>query len=149
MQDCIEKVIDLNAPIDRVWRAITDHEEFGQWFRVALHGPFVVGEISRGRVTYPGYEHMEWYATVQAMEPQRLFSFTWCPYTPEEGEETPTEPTTLVEFRFEPHGDGTRLTVTESGFSALPQDARLEKAWRMNSQGWEAQADNIRAHIDG
>ena len=68
MEDRIEKTIELTAPVARVWRALTNHEEFGVWFRVKLDGPFVVGEVSRGRITYPGYEHMKWEATVQAME---------------------------------------------------------------------------------
>ncbi|MBV9509159.1 MAG: vanillate O-demethylase oxidoreductase VanB, partial [Caulobacteraceae bacterium] len=36
MTDRIEKTIELRAPLERVWRAIIDHEQFGAWFRVAL-----------------------------------------------------------------------------------------------------------------
>ena len=77
MNDRIEKRIELKAPISRVWRAVTDYREFGEWFRVKLDGPFVPGQVSRGRITYPGYEHVKWEAVVQKMEPERLFSFTW------------------------------------------------------------------------
>src|SRR5678816_3476344 len=84
MTDRIEKVIELSAPLARVWRALTDHKEFGIWFRVELEGPFVVGQISRGRTTYPGYEGMKWEATIVAMEPERLFAFRWCPYEHED-----------------------------------------------------------------
>src|SRR5437899_1549828 len=80
MTDRIEKTIELKAPVSRVWRALTDHREFGTWFRVRLDGPFVPGQVSRGHITYPGYEHVKWEATVQRMEPERLFSFTWHPY---------------------------------------------------------------------
>ena len=47
-QDRIEKIVDLAAPVSRVWRALTDHEEFGQWFRVRLDGPFEVGATTTG-----------------------------------------------------------------------------------------------------
>ena len=77
MNDAIEKRIELKAPVSRVWRALTDHREFGEWFRVKLEGPFVPGQVSRGQITYPGYEHVKWEAVVQKMEPERLFSFTW------------------------------------------------------------------------
>ena len=77
MNDSIEKRIELKAPISRVWRALTDYREFGEWFRVKLDGPFVPGQVSRGQMTYPGYEHVKWEAVVQKMEPERLFSFTW------------------------------------------------------------------------
>jgi uncharacterized protein YndB with AHSA1/START domain len=79
MSDSIEKRIELKAPVSRVWRALTDHREFGEWFRVKLDGPFVPGQVSRGRIAYPGYEHVKWEATVQKMEPEWLFSFTWHP----------------------------------------------------------------------
>ena len=57
MIDRIEKTIEIKAPVSRVWRALTDHREFGAWFRVRLEGPFVPGQVSRGQITYPGYEH--------------------------------------------------------------------------------------------
>jgi uncharacterized protein YndB with AHSA1/START domain len=77
----IEKRIELHAPVARVWRAITDYREFGQWFKVQLDGPFLPGQVSRGHITYPGYEHIAWEARIEAIEPQRLFSFTW-PHVP-------------------------------------------------------------------
>ena len=54
MNDRIEKRIELKAPISRVWRALTDYREFSEWFRVKLENPFVVGQVSRGRITYRG-----------------------------------------------------------------------------------------------
>ena len=148
MQDHIEKSIELRAPVARVWRALTDHREFGEWFRVKLDGPFVVGEVTRGRITYPGCEHMKWEATVQAMEPERLFSFRWCPYADDPDIDYSNEPQTLVEFRLESTSDGTRLVISESGFNALPDDARRIDALRLNTQGWNEQAKNIEGHVE-
>ena len=147
MQNEIEKSIDLNAPVARVWRALTDHREFGEWFRVDLDGPFAVGEVSRGRITYPGYEHLKWEATVLTMEPERLFSLTWCPYGGDPDTDYSNEPKTLVEFRLEPKSEGTRLVITESGFDALPDDQRRVDALRSNEQGWSEQVKNIAAHV--
>ena len=81
MNNRIEKRIELKAPVSRVWRALTDHREFGEWFRVRLEGPFVPGQIVRGQITYSGYEHVTFEAVVQKMEPERLFSYTWHPYS--------------------------------------------------------------------
>ncbi len=148
MQDSIEKRIDLKAPVARVWRALTDHREFGAWFRVDLEGPFAVGEVSRGRITYPGYEHLKWEATVEAMEPESLFAFTWCPYGGDPDVDYSDEPTTRVEFRLEPTEGGTRLVISESGFDALPDDPRRVDALRRNTQGWNEQAKNISAHVE-
>lgn len=147
MSDRIEKTIELKAPPSRVWRALTDHREFGAWFRVALEGPFVVGETSRGRITYPGYEHIVWEAKVMAMEPQTYFAFTWHPYAVDPKADYSAETPTLVEFRLEPMaGGGTRLTLTESGFDRIPPQ-RCAEAFRMNEGGWEEQMENIRAHL--
>ena len=148
MQDSIEKSVELKAPVARVWRALTDYTEFGQWFRVDLDGPFVVGEISTGQITYPGYEHLKWEATVQAMEPERLFSLRWCPYGGDPDTDYSNEPTTLVEFRLEAISDGTRLDIKESGFTALPDDERRIDAFRSNSQGWTGQVEHITAHVE-
>ena len=64
--DRIEKQIELKAPVERVWRALTDYKEFGEWFRVKLDGPFKVGRESTGFITWPGYEHLKWTAVVRA-----------------------------------------------------------------------------------
>ena len=147
MQDSIERIIELKAPVSRVWRAITDYREFGEWFRVDLDNPFVVGELTTGAVTYPGYEGMKWEATVEAMEPERRFSFRWCPWAKDD-EDYSNEPTTLVEFRLEPTAAGTRLVVTESGFSKLPDEPKAIDAMRQNSGGWDAQAGHIAAYVE-
>src|SRR6478672_3464683 len=76
----IKKTLDLNSPPAKVWKALTDHEQFGAWFRVKLEAPFQLGKQARGRITHPGYEHVEWKATVVAMEPEKRFAFTWQPY---------------------------------------------------------------------
>ncbi len=146
MNDRIEKRIELAAPVSRVWRALTDYREFGEWFRVKLEGPFVVGQVSRGQITYPGFEHVKWQATVQKMERERLFSFTWHPYAVDPKVDYSQEPPTLVEFRLEKTAGGTLLTVTESGFDKIPKHRRAE-AFRMNEGGWTAQLENIERHV--
>ena len=147
MQDRIEKVVELAASVSRVWRALTDHQEFGQWFRVDLDGPFKTGEVSRGKITYPGCEHMPWVAVVERMEPERLFSFAWPAYFDDSDPDYSNVPKTVVEFRLEPIQTGTRLTITESGFAAIPDPRGLE-ALRRNTQGWNEQAKNIAAHVE-
>jgi uncharacterized protein YndB with AHSA1/START domain len=140
--------MDLRAPVSRVWKALTDHQEFGKWFRVRLDGPFVPGQVSRGNVTYPGYEHLKWEAVVQKMEPERLFSFTWHPYAVEPNHDYSGEPPTLVEFTVRPTATGTRLTVVESGFDKLPAHRR-DLAFHRNEEGWAIQVKNIAEHVDG
>ena len=144
--DRIEKRIELNAPPARVWRALTDYKEFGEWFRVRLESPFVPGESVRGRITYPGFEHLTMEVVVRKMEPERLFSFHWHPYAVDPKVDYSKEPPTLVEFRLEKTATGTSLVVTESGFDSIPATRRAE-AFRMNSGGWTEQLKNIEAYV--
>jgi uncharacterized protein YndB with AHSA1/START domain len=146
MQNRIEKQIGLKAPVSRVWRALTDFNEFGEWFRVKLEGPFVVGQVARGMITYPGYEHVRWEAVVVKMEPERLFSYTWHPYSVDPAIDYSKETPTLVEFRLEATAGGTLLTLTESGFENIPAERR-DVALRMNEGGWTAQMKNIERHV--
>ena len=144
--DRIEKQIELKAPLARVWRALTDHKEFGEWFRVSLEAPFVPGETTRGNITYPGYEHLVMEVVVQKMEPERLFSFHWHPAAVDPNVDYSKEPSTLVEFKLERVGSGTLLLVTESGFDAIPA-GRRDEAFRMNDDGWTEQVKNIEAYV--
>ena len=146
MQNRIEKRIELKAPVSRVWRALTDYREFGEWFQVKLEGPFVPGQVSRGHITYPGYEHLKWEAVVQKMEPERLFSFTWHPYAIDPKKDYSKETPTLVEFRLEKTPTGTLLLLTESGFDKVPADRRAE-ALRRNDGGWDEQMKNIDSYV--
>lgn len=146
MNDRIEKQIEIPAPVGRVWRALTDHVEFGQWFRVKLEAPFAPGKEAQGQILHPGYEHVTWRAMIQKIEPQSLFSFTWHPYGVDKNIDYTKETPTLVEFRLQPTVTGTLLTLTESGFSRIPEGRRFD-AFRMNDQGWTQQMKNIAAHV--
>jgi uncharacterized protein YndB with AHSA1/START domain len=147
MSDSITKRIELAAPVSRVWRALTDHREFGEWFRVTVDSSFAPGKTVGGHVLHPGYEHLKWEATVEKMEPERLFAFRWHPYAIDPKVDYSSEPTTLVEFRLEPKDGATILHLTESGFDAVPEHRRAE-AFRMNERGWAEQMNNIQRHVE-
>src|SRR4029077_2499269 len=101
MTDRIEKRVQLKAPTARVWRALTDHREFGEWFRVKLETPFHPGQTTKGHITHPGYEHLTMEVVVQKMEKERVFSFFWHPYAVDPKADYSHEPPTLVEFLLE------------------------------------------------
>ena len=146
--DRVEKNVLLRAPKSRVWRALTNAEEFGTWFRVKLESDFAVGKDVTGNVTYPGYEHLRFTVTVERMDAEQLFSFRWHPAAIDPKVDYSEEPTTLVEFKLEEVAEGTRLTVVESGFDRIPPERRAE-AFRMNDQGWATQMENIKAYVGG
>jgi uncharacterized protein YndB with AHSA1/START domain len=144
--DRIEKTILLRAPRARVWRALTDHREFGSWFGVELGAPFRESASARGRKTRPGCEHLTFEIRIVRMDAERLFSYRWHPYPVAPGVDAAGEPTTLVEFRLEETEGGTRLTVVESGFDAVPA-ARRAETFKQHEAGWAEQVQNVARHV--
>jgi uncharacterized protein YndB with AHSA1/START domain len=144
--DRIEEKVLLRAPRARVWQALADSGEFGRWFGVQDLGAFTPGATVRGKVTHKGYEHVTWEATIERMNPGRLFSFRWHPYAVDPDVDYSGEPTTLVVFELEDAPNGTLLTVVESGFDGIPA-ARRAKAYGMHEQGWAAQMKSISEYL--
>ena len=143
--DRIERRIELRAPRARVWRAIANASEFGAWFGVKFDGDFAGGATMRGRITFRGVEHtLEIH--VERIEPERYFAYRWHPSAIDPKVDYSVEPTTLVEFRLDEDGEGTILTIAESGFDSLPA-ARRDEAFRGNDRGWTNQAKNIERHV--
>jgi uncharacterized protein YndB with AHSA1/START domain len=146
METQIKKQIEIAAPVSRVWRALTDYRQFGEWFLVKMDGPFVAGKPIGGQITHPGYEHVRMEIVVKAIEPETLFSYTWHPYSVDPKVDYTKEASTLVEFRLQATAGGTLLTVTESGFENIPSERRAE-AFLRNDGGWGQQMKNIEAYV--
>jgi uncharacterized protein YndB with AHSA1/START domain len=144
--DRIERHIRLRHPRSKVWRALTDVREFGQWFGAIFSEPFKPGARLQGWITHQGYEHMTMDVTIERMEPERLFSWRWHPGACEPGESFADEPTTLVVFELQEIPEGTMLTVVESGFDQIPLERRA-KAFRENEEGWAMQMKAIEEHL--
>ncbi len=144
--DKIVRTIELKAPIARVWQALSDHKQFGQWFCLDINEPFKPGQPTKATLTYPGYEGLLWEVNIKEMQPEKLFSFTWHPAAVDPKIDYSAEEPTLVEFKIEPSQSGTLLTLTESGFDKLPEHRRAE-AFRMNDGGWAEQLQNIDNYV--
>jgi uncharacterized protein YndB with AHSA1/START domain len=155
--DRIEKEVVLRAPLERVWRAISDADEFGQWFGVRFDAPFVPGasvtgvitpttvdeEVAKAQEPYAGQSDT-W--QIIAVEPKRRLAFRWHPYAVESGTDYSQEPTTLVEFTLDETADGVLLRIVESGFDAIPAERRAA-AFEANSEGWAAQTELVRKYL--
>jgi uncharacterized protein YndB with AHSA1/START domain len=144
--DRIEKQILLKAPRARVWRALANAEEFGDWFGVRLHGPIAAGGRVTGKVTTPGYEDLVFEITDIELEPERRIAWRWHPSAIEPGVDYSKEPKTLIVFTLEDVAGGTRLTMVETGFDALPPERRAQ-AYRGNDGGWTEQMKSIDKHV--
>jgi uncharacterized protein YndB with AHSA1/START domain len=145
--DRIERTILLKAPRSRVWRALSNAAEFGAWFGVDFKGKaFAAGKPVRGKITYPGYEHIVMEVQIERIEPERLLSWRWHPAAIDPAVDYSDEPTTLVEFELSEGEGGTVLTVVESGLDKIPL-ARRATVFRLNTSGWDEQMRNIEKHV--
>jgi uncharacterized protein YndB with AHSA1/START domain len=155
--DCIEKNILLRSSCERVWRALSDSDEFGSWFGVKIDGPFLPGARMRGVIVpttvnpevakgQKEYEGLPFEIAIEKMEPERLFSFRWHPFAIERDVDYSSEPTTLVVFSLEEVTNGVMLTVTECGFDQIPLERRA-KAFTANDQGWSMMIKVIEEYL--
>ncbi len=144
-ENSIEREIEINAPLAKVWDALTDANLFGQWFGANMHSQFVAGKTTKARNTSKGFEmDMEFY--IKEIKPQHYFSYAWHPFPLDQTFDYSKEEPTLVEFHLEETAKGTLVKVKESGFNQITASRRAE-AFRMHSGGWEAQLRNIEAFL--
>jgi uncharacterized protein YndB with AHSA1/START domain len=138
--DRIERTVELAHPPNKVWAALTTAEGLAAWFGNEAAIDLRPGGTARMRWTEEGFTaHMR----VERVEEPRVFGFTWGIYGL--AEDDPRR--TYVEFTLEPAGAGTRLTVVESGFAQLPEDA-YRKAYDGNTEGWAKELGDLAAYLD-
>ncbi|MEO5668771.1 MAG: SRPBCC family protein [Bdellovibrionota bacterium] len=145
MNNSIERHIEINAPVSKVWQALTDSTLFAKWFKATFNGPFIAGKTTHGKNTHPGYE-FELEFIIKEIKPETYFSYAWTPFPADRSFDYSKEEPTLVEFRLAKTTTGTRLSVTESGFSKITASRRAE-AYKMHEGGWEAQLRNIEKFV--
>lgn len=156
--DRIEKQVLLRAPLGRVWQALTDATEFGQWFGVKFDGAFKAGAIVTGRITpttvddevakmQKPYEGLRFEIVIDRIEPKALFSFRWHPFAVDPKVDYSGEAMTLVAFSLREVPEGVLLTVTESGFDTIPIERRAT-AFTANEGGWSKQVELIQKYVE-
>jgi uncharacterized protein YndB with AHSA1/START domain len=155
--DRIEKKILLHATRERVWKAISEAEQFGAWFGVAFDGSFVGGARLTGRIVPTAVDPniaklQEPHAgkpfefSVDRIEPMQRISFRWHPFAVETGVDYSNEPTTLIVFELHEAEGGTLLTISETGFDQIPL-ARRAAAFKANDGGWAMQTTLIAKYL--
>jgi len=150
-KDSIHKRTVLHAPLERVWSAITDSAQLGRWFGSEFDGPFVAGQSvgarmvpteadAEGAERQQQYAGQPWTAHVVTIDPMRTFAFQW-------NADDQSEVLTTVTFELEAVDEGTALTITETGFDAVPAERRA-RIIESNTQGWDAQARFLAAFLE-
>ncbi len=131
----IDRTIELAAAPERVWEALTTPDEIAAWFRVAIEGPLTVGSEVWMTVTGAKHGGKRFRVRVVEMDRPRRFAWEWHPGAIDPAVDYSREPRTRVTFTLEPTPGGTRLTLSETGFTDVSL-ARRAKVFGDNSQGW-------------
>jgi uncharacterized protein YndB with AHSA1/START domain len=137
--DRIERTVEVAHPPSTVWAALTTAEGLGSWF-----GETATIDLRPGgaaSMTWSGGHRAE--MRVERVEEPTVFAYTW--HINGLPDDDPRR--TYVEFTLEPVGTGTRLTVVESGFAQLPDDAH-DKAFHGNTDGWASELGELVAYLD-
>jgi len=131
----IDRTIEVNAPPEKVWRVLTSAKDLATWFRVTVEGEIAAGAEIWMTSQYPGHEGTRFAVRITEMTPPRRFAWQWHPGAVDPGVDYSREPWTTVTFTLEPSGKGTRLRVSDTGFTEISLTRRA-KVYADNNQGW-------------
>jgi uncharacterized protein YndB with AHSA1/START domain len=131
----IDRTIEIEAPPERVWRALTSADELSAWFQVRIEGDMAPGNEVWMTSVHPEHAGQRFPVRIVELTPPRRVVWQWHPGEVDPAMDYSREKRTTVTFTLEPSGPGTRLSVTETGFDEIALERRA-KAYADNSQGW-------------
>jgi uncharacterized protein YndB with AHSA1/START domain len=137
--DSIERELILPVPPERVWTALTRPDQLSAWFGTqATIDLRPGGEVIFTWDSSTG-PHGANRGVIEVVERPNRFAFRW--------QSSPdTEQMTRVEFTLEPHPEGTRLRLVESGFASLPPELRGD-CHESNTRGWQRELGELAQYL--
>jgi uncharacterized protein YndB with AHSA1/START domain len=139
----VERSIWIDAPRERAWSADTEPEQLDRWYANCCNWDIPALQVgTRIRFYDTSGENDEQIATIDVVDPPREFTMRWLP------DQTYPGMTLITSFLLEVEGNGTRVTIRESGYEALPPDERQE--WLdATGSGYTMSMENLKAHVEG
>ncbi len=144
----IDRTIEIKAPPERVWRALTDARELSAWFQVTIEGDIAPGQEVWMTSTHTEHAGQRFRVRFVEMTPPTRFAWQWHPGEVDPNVDYSREPRTTVTFTLEPSESGTRLSVAETGFNEISL-ARRAKVYGDNSQGWTVVLVWLLEYVEG
>lgn len=142
----IDRAIELAAPPDRVWRALTTAAELSAWFQVAIEGDIRARAEVWMTSVHPDHAGQRFRVRFIELTPPRRLVWAWHPGTIDPGVDYSREPMTTVVFTLEPSAAGTHLSVSETGFDEISA-ARRARVHQDNSDGWSEVLVWLQTHV--
>jgi uncharacterized protein YndB with AHSA1/START domain len=147
-KDAIVSEIQIAAPPERIFRALSDPDELRRWFS----GPDcpakfwkmdarVGGQYSyateKGAITVNHVSEFECHGEILECDPPRLLVYTWIANWHDD-----KSARTVVRWELEKKGNGTRVKVTHSGLANLPI------ARKDYSGGWPGVVEMLKQFVE-
>lgn len=144
--DRIDREINIAAPVDRVWAVLTEPEHVGTWF--GQGSPTEVDLRPGGTMVLDHGQYGLFRTRIEKVDPPHYLAYRWASAYP--GEAATDSNSTLVEFTLTPDGEGTRLTLSESGFASLsiPPERVPTAGYDSHSAGWTEVLGNLRGYAE-
>jgi uncharacterized protein YndB with AHSA1/START domain len=134
----VKRDIWINASRERVWHAVTDPRELGQWW---TPDEWKISALQVGGRLQFGLDDDAAYATIAVVDPPREFTLRW------DGNEKFPAATMTTTLQLEEENGGTRLRVTEAGFEGLPEDIR-QKRFDQTGEGYTAVLNDLKSLLE-
>jgi len=147
-QDAIVSEIQIAAPPERIFKALTDPGELQRWFgspecplKFWKMDARVGGRYSyatqKGSIVVNGVSEFECHGEILECDPPRLLVYTWIGNWHDERDSR-----TVVRWELTPQGTGTHVCVTHSGLSHLPI------ARKDYSGGWPGVVEQLKRFVE-
>lgn len=143
----IDRDIEIAAPPERVYRALTDARELSAWFQVTIDGDITPGGDVWMTSVMPGHAGQRFRVTFLELTAPHTVVWCWHPGEVDPAVDYSKEPRTTVRFTLEAAPGGTRVTVAETGFDEIAL-ARRAKVYGDNEQGWTEVLVWLRGHAE-
>lgn len=139
----IQREINLSAPLGSVWKALTDPEQITNWFGTDVE----IDPREGGKILFHWGDEFQYPGVIEEIDPPHKLVFRWRSFRGDLKNLIDTEPNTLVIFTLKDVARGTRLTLTETGFDALPADLR-DEVFEENGKGWDKKLRDLEDYIN-
>ena len=143
----IDRTIEIKAPPERVWQALTNARELSAWFQVTIEGDIAPGQEVWMTTVSTQFPVQRFRVRFVEMTPPTRFVWQWHPGEVDPNVDYSREPRTTVTFTLEPTEAGTRLSVSETGFDEISLTRRA-KVYKDNSQGWVEVLEWLQRHAE-
>jgi len=139
----VERSIWINAAREKAWRAVTEPEHLNQWYATYYHWDIPNLYVGTTVTFYNKDDRADHQiATIAIVDPPRQFTVRWEP------DRRFPAMTLVTTFRLEEENGGTRVTIHESGYEALPEDIRQE--WfDATGGGYTMSMENLKSYLEG